>query len=140
MPTIGENIRTFLVGSTAVLDVFSGAAAIDAVGQTSHPQKPPLPRIWYGRASQEEPRDLDGCGGLVFSIWDIEVQSDDNDEMIDIAEAVKGRLDGYAGLMGGQTIQGAFVNDHDDDYVWKSVGADDGIFAAALLVQIVFNS
>lgn len=140
MATIGENLRTFLVESNDILAVFSGAAAIDAVGQTSHPQDPPIPRIWYGRASQEEPRDFDGEGGLVFSLWDIEVQSDDNAEMIAIADAVKALLDGYSGAMGDQTIQGSFVNDHDDDYVWKSVGADDGIFAAALLVRIVFNS
>jgi len=140
MATIGENLRTFIVGSTAVLDVFSGAAAPEAVGQTTEPENPPSPRIWYGRAAQEEPRDLDGNGGLVFSTWDIEVQSDDLDDMLNITDAVKGRLDAYAGLMGDQTIQGSFVNDHDDDYIWKSVGADSGVHAAALLVQIVFNS
>jgi len=140
MASIGENLRTFLVGSTAVQDLFDDVTAINVVAQNAWPENPPTPRIWYGRASQEEPRDLDGNGGLVFSTWDLEIQSADIDESLSITDAVKNRLDGYSGAMGDQTIQGSFVEDHGDEYVWKSVGADAGIHAAALQVQIVFEN
>ncbi len=140
MASIGENLRTFLVGSTAIQDLFDDVEAPNVVAQTAWPEDPPMPRIWYGRAGQEEPRDLDGCGGLVFSLWDIECQSVDLDEVLAIADAVKARLDAHSGAMGDQVTQGVFVTDHDDDYVWKSVGADDGINASALQVQIIFNS
>ncbi len=140
MASIGENLRTFLVSSTAIQDLFDDVTAKNVVEQTAWPENPPSPRIWYGRVSEEEPRDLDGCGGIVFSLWDIECQSTDLDEVLNIAAAVKTRLDAYAGLMGDQTVQGVFVTDHDDDYVWKSVGEDAGIDASALQVRIIFNS
>jgi len=140
MASIGENLRSFITSSTGVLAVFSGAAAPNAVLQNKLPYGPPLPRIWFGRASQEEEVDLSGTGGLVESSWNIEAISDDVDEALEIADAVKADLNGHRGTFGSGTVKGCFVEDHDDDYQPKGVGSEDGFYVAAISARIFFST
>ena len=136
MADLGENIRSVIVGSTAVLAEFPGAAAPYAVLQNVEPENPPLPRIFYSRSSGEQDLFLDGDAGLTNETWDIEIISDSVDEAQDIAAAVKTLLHGKRGTFGTQTVQGVFITDHNDDYVPKSPAADEGYCVAALSATI----
>lgn len=69
--------------------------------------------------------------------YDIEVVSDDVDEAADIAERVKAYADGYSGAFGDTTIQGLFIEDHDDDYQARAVAGDEAVYVQALQAQLV---
>ena len=139
MASLGENFRTFTIGSTSIASLFTAAGATIAdagrvhqtFSSTAH-----SPRIYLRRSNSVQDLALDGSGGLVTSQWDVEVYGQDEDNAIDIADAVKARLDGYRGTFGAGTVQAIFVTDHDDDYEWKGAGTSTGFYSAALSVQI----
>lgn len=149
MASLGENLRSFIVTSTGVIAASSNWTAstitrAGAVQQNEFMQDPPSPRIWFTRTSQVEDVDMSAVGGLVESFWDIECQSDDVNEAIAIADAVKARLNGYQGVFGTTAsstsdVQGIFLTDHDDDYIPKDNAADEGTSVAALSARI-FNT
>lgn len=136
MADIAENLGTVIVGSTAILAVFPGAATPNAVVQSVEPEYPPHPRIWYGRNGSNEELTLDAAGGLVEHTFDVEVISDDLDECQDIASVVKRYLHGKRGTFGTQTVQGVFVEDQTDDYVPRGLSGEEGLHVAALSVNI----
>ena len=140
MADIGENLRTVIIGSTALRAAMTNYAAIGAVEQDTYRESPPLPRIWFSRSIQNEEIDLSGTGGLEQSSWDIEVQSDVIGTAQTIAAVVKRYLNGKRGTFGTQTVQGVFVNDHDDDYIPRSIASEDGIYVAAMSADIWFAS
>jgi hypothetical protein len=139
MSSIGENLRTFIVGSTSLSTYFDAIDGIGTVEQNTIRQDAPSPRIWYQRNQQSEDLDVDGTGGLVESTWDIEVHSESPDgQSLDIADVLKARLHGHKGAFGDQSVQGVFVEDHDDDYLPKGVASEDGLYVAALSAKIFF--
>lgn len=140
MADIGENLRTAIIGSTALRSAMPGYAVIGAVEQDTYRETPPLPRIWFSRSIQNEEVDLSGTGGLEQSSWDIEVQSDSIGTAQQLASVVKRYLNGKRGVFGTQTVQGVFVSDHDDNYVPRSVSSEDGIYVAAMSADIWFAS
>lgn len=140
MADIGENIRSAIIASTAVKAVLTNYAAIGAVEQDTYRQSPPLPRIWFSRSIQNTELDVNGNGGLEQSSWDIEVQSDVIGTAQNLASVVKSYLNGKMGTFGTQTVQGVFVNDHDDNYIPRSISSEDGIYVAAMSVDIWFAS
>jgi hypothetical protein len=144
MSAIGENLYTVLTASTEIAAVFTAAgsnvADNGAVEQNRMRQAPPDPRIWYRRDLQNEERDLDGDGGIIDSMWDVECQSETLDTAEDLAEAVRDKLDGYRGSFGTQTALGCFVEDHDDDYEPKGVGGEQGVHVCALRLQAIIRS
>ena len=138
MADIGENIRTTVVASTAMLAAFSGIAAPNACTQDVIAENAPLPRIWYGLANSNEDVDYDGNGGLADSEWDIEIISDSQTETQTITAALKRFLNGKRGAFGTQTVLGCFVTDHDDDYVPQNLGSEDGYSVAAIRARILY--
>ena len=140
MADLGENLRTVIVASTAVLAECADIADGGRCTQGTEVQSPTLPRIWYARSSEREDLDLGGEGGLVESEWDLEVISDDLDEAQDLAHVVKRFLRGKRGTFGTQTVLGTFVEDHNDEYISKSVDAESGYQVAALRVRIFHES
>jgi hypothetical protein len=140
MADIGENLRTAIVSSTAVLHVFADAAGANRVCQAIEPEEPEHPRIWYGRSGSNEDVDLAGAGGLVEDTFDVEVISDDLDEAQDIAMVVKRFLNGKRGTFGGGSVQGIFVQDHNDDYIPRGISDESGLNVAALSVSIWYSS
>lgn len=134
MATIGENIRKVLLAdSTGVNAIVSGR-----VHQNSIPETITMPRVWYTRASSVEEVDNDGVGGLTESSWDIECHAEDLDDALNLADNVKSLLNGTKGSFGDDTVQGIFVEDHDDDYLPKGLGEDDDshIHVASISAQI----
>lgn len=139
MASIGENLRTFITASTAISDQFDSITDVGVVEQNTIREDAPSPRIWFQRSQQNEPLDVDGTGGLVESLWDIEVHSETSaDETLDIADVLKTRLHGHQGKLGTQTVQGIFVEDHDDDYLVKGDASENGLHVAALSARIFF--
>ena len=138
MASIGEDIRTFIIGSTSVASHFDAITAPGVVEQNKIRQEAPSPRIWYQRDTEEEQVDLTGAGGLVESTWDIEVHSTDDDARFDIADALKARMNGYFGTFGSRKVQGVFIKDHEDDYIPRGVGSEEGFYVAALSATIWF--
>jgi len=140
MADIGENLRTVIIGSTAIRAVLTNYAQIGAVEQDTYRESPPLPRIWFSRSIQNAEVDLSGTAGLEESSWDIEVQDDEIGTAQNIAAVVKKYLNGKYGSFGTQTVQGVFVHDHDDQYVPRSISSEDGIYVAAMSADIWFAS
>lgn len=140
MATIGENLRSHIVASTGVLAVFSNVAADGRCEQNTLRMSAELPRVWYGRAAQNEPVDFGGGGGLAEAQWDIECHSDDINESLNIADAVKRSMNGIAGTFGSGTVLGIFVTDHDDEYLPRGIAGDEGIYVAAVQATIHFNT
>ena len=140
MASIGEDLRTHICNSTACAAFFTTITADGCVEQNTIRQQAPSPRIWYQRAGSEEPVDCGGAGGLVFSRWDIECHSEDIDKALDLAAAVKARLDGHLGSFGSRRVQGVFVEDHDDEYEPGGVASEEGLYVAALSAQIIFSA
>ncbi len=138
MASIGEDIRTFIVGSTSIATHFPAIGKLGVVEQSAIRQDAPEPRIWFQRDSEHEETDLSGAGGLIESRWNIEVHTDEDDNRFDIADAIKRRMNGYYGAFGSRKVQGVFIEDHDDDYFPRGVGSEDGLYVAALTATIWF--
>ena len=136
MASLGEDIRSTIVGSTAILAQFAGAAKPHAVEQNSYPENAPDPRIYFRRARQETDRYLDGTAGVTESEWDLEVIGTGDDEVLDLAEVMRGVLDGHRGAFGGRSVQAVFVEDQDDDYFPRGIGDEEGFTVAALRLRI----
>jgi hypothetical protein len=128
-----------LTSSTALAALMPRLTRAHVIEQNTIPENQPVPRIWYQRSSQEVERDAAGAAVLTRSTWDMEVISDDIDECLNIADAVKTRLDGHFGLFGStsETVKGVFVRDHDDEYLVKGLGENEGAHVAALSVEII---
>ena len=134
MATIGENIRTVLLAdSTGVNAIVDGR-----VHQNNVPESIPMPRVWYTRAASFEDVDNAGVGGLTDSSWDIECHAEDLGDALNLADKVKSLLNGTKGSFGDDSVQGVFVEDHDDDYLPKGIGEDDDshIHVASISAQI----
>lgn len=134
MATIGENIRAAMIAdSTGVEALVSGR-----IHQNNVPESIVHPRVWFTRAASFEEVDNDGNGGLTDSSWDIECHALTLDAAESVADAVKTLLNGHRGAFGGDTVQGIFVEDHDDDYLPKGLGEDDNnhIHVASISAQI----
>ncbi len=131
MTTIGEDFITFITASTSITDVIS-----DRIFQNKIDQSSTEDRIWFMRASEDEPLTLDAIGGLKTTAFDVECISDDIDVSITLAEKVKERTHGFNGAIGNQTAQGIFVTDKDDGYIPRGNESDDGSHVSALTVSI----
>lgn len=138
MASLGEDIRAFLVASTAIAAASTRwkIAAPGVVEQNTIRQNAPQPRIWYQRAGESAELDLDGEGGLTESSWDLEVLTDVDDERWSIADAVRRALHGHLGAFGSRSVQGVFVEDHDDDYSPFAVASEEGEYVAAFRLTI----
>jgi len=136
MASLGEDIRTTIVGSTAILAEYSTIAKPHACEQNAYPENPPDPRIWFRRAREETLKHMDTTSGPTESEWDVEVIGTDDDTVLDLAEVVRTTLDGYRGAFGSRTVQGVFVSDHDDEYIPRGVADEEGFTVAALRLRI----
>uniref|UniRef100_A0A6M3L9Y2 DUF3168 domain-containing protein n=1 Tax=viral metagenome TaxID=1070528 RepID=A0A6M3L9Y2_9ZZZZ len=135
MSSIGEDIKAYLLADiTGVNAIVSGR-----VHQNHVPIIASMPHIWYGRSADEEVTCMDGGTGLHRCNFDVECIASSADAAIDLADAVKSRLHTSSSTTGGVNILVMFVNDHDDNYVPKGLGSDDGSHVSALDVRILYT-
>lgn len=130
-----DDLRTFVLGAPAVSDLVGN----EGMHQGHVPEDHGDPYLYYGRVGHEKERALDDpVGEEPFrQLFTIECWGTDVVQVQDLARAVNTRLDGYSGPFGGSTLQGAFVDDQDDDYVPRNAEGDDGDHMAALRVELV---
>jgi hypothetical protein len=146
MADLAQAIRSSLVGSTAMLSVFSTIAKPGYCECGTESQSDNAiqrrPRIWYQRSEESDEVDLGGTGGICESSWDLEVIDDNLATPQRIAKVARRFLNGKRGTMGSTafSVQGIFVEDHNDDYIPRGVGADSGEYVAALRLRIFHTS
>lgn len=134
MADIATRLRTFLLADTTVTGV---------VGQRVHQAKVPegqdAPFIWFGRSGTTEIDILDQQPGAepFSTTFDLEVISDDLSEAQDLAIYVKSTLNNYSGAFADSTVKGIFATDHNDQYIPRGIGSDDGRFVPAIQVEII---
>jgi hypothetical protein len=88
----------------------------DRIGPEPLPQAPVLPAVTYMRLSPGASHDLEGPDLLKgprirVNVWDRTYAG-----VKAVAEAVKGALDGFQGVAGGQVLQGVFLAAEQDLY------------------------
>ena len=122
-------------------------AASTTLGQRCHQNVVPehqgnlFPRCWYQRTSTDDLLAADGSRiGLVWQEYTVECISLDIAEAITAADAIRRGLNGKHGTFGSGTTQGAFVEDQDDDYIPRGIGADEGAHVSALRVRIAVDT
>ena len=133
MSDTATRLRTHLLND-------AGIAAIvgTKVHQAHVPQSAAPPYIWYQRSSTGGPVTLDGGVASDFEqFYDVECVSEDLDDMQSLVGLVKSRLHCHRGTFGDGTIKGAFVEDHSDDYIPRSVSDDSVAHVGAVRVQII---
>lgn len=135
MAGIAADLKTYVTAATSVNAVISGR-----MHQNSPPQESSKPFIWYRRSNENTPLTMDGAAGIHRVEFDVECITTDPVTSESLADKVKTRLNGASGAFGSSTVQGAFVNDHLDDYLPKGVGGDSGLIAAAFNVLIWYTT
>lgn len=141
MASIAEDFRTFALADATILA---------AVGTRVHQHRVPdemragdqsrstYPRIWYRKALHVDEPQLDGSDAQhTETTFDVEILTEDPDELDTLTDAVRTRFNGAVGTFGSRSVLGVFVDDHDEDYVPYGDGADDGTLIAALSVLVI---
>jgi hypothetical protein len=83
---------------------------------------------------------MDGVGGLHQAYADIECVGITETSAQAVADAVKGKLDGFSGAMGSLTAQAVFLRDKDDDYLpWSNLG-DEGAHVVAFSLAMWYST
>lgn len=130
--SLSADLRAFILDDVDCLPLLR-----DRVHQDTIPQEhATYPRVWYQRRGRESTHCLDDTGGPYKHTYDLEVIAETPESRDAVADALWGRLDGYAGDLGSHRAQGVFVEDQDEDYVPKAIAADAGLFVAAMSVVI----
>lgn len=93
--------------------------------------------VFFRRGTENEDSLDDEVGQLPFRVYfDIECASNDLDESQDLADALRNVLHMYRGPLGTGSVQGIFVEDHDDDYQPRMASEDGATFVSSLQVEI----
>lgn len=121
MTVLAQDLRTFIIGTTAVTGLISTRVHYNKI-----PQASPLAHVWLRVRSDETGLTLDGANKLHEAFADIEAVADDEDEAQSIYTALHNRLHGYAGAIGNVTAQGIFLSAKGDDYVPFADMGDEG--------------
>jgi hypothetical protein len=96
-----------------------------------------FPRCWYQRLRRQDDLDLDGTRGESSeSEYTVECQSVTLSEAIAAADAIRTALNGKRGTFGSMSVKGVFVEDQDDSYEPRGIGADEWAHVSALRVRI----
>lgn len=135
MTVFAEDLRTFIVGSTAVTALVSTRVHYNRI-----PQSSARPHIWFRVVSDTEERTMDRVGGLHEAYADVECVALSESSAQSIADAVKDRLDGYKGAAGNATVQGSWLRDKDDDYVPFSIESDEGAHVIAFSLHAFYTT
>ena len=132
MADVATRLRTFLLTDTAIANQVG-----ERIHQGQVPESSDGDYIWYSRAAIEPLRVL--ASGVLDPLsvrFDVECISDDLDQSQVLAAAVRAKCDAYRGTFADTTVQGIFVDDHNDDYTPRGVFSDEGAHVAALQLEI----
>jgi len=138
MTSTGENLRLYLIGTTA------GSTSIkDEISsrcyQNSVPSSAAMPYVWFRRRSVEFLETLGEANATPYlENFDFEVVADTLDEADDIADLVRTRLHGASGTLNSTTTyQWVEVRDQREDYVPQNMQADALMHIVSLDMQVI---
>lgn len=141
MTTIAEDFRTFVLDSPDIATL---------VGQRMHQHRIPdesrstFPHVWYRKSPHSDTPELDGTTGVLLeTTFDVEVLTDDPDELDTLTDLMRTRLNGYPpangqpGAFGSRPVRGVFAEDHDEDYVPFNLSDDEGTLVSSFQVLVI---
>lgn len=134
----GENLRLYLIGSTAGSTAVKAAVA-SRVYQNSVPTIGTLPFVWFRRRGVEF---LETCGEVnqipYIERYDFEIVAETLDQADDTADIVRSRLHGARGTLNSTTsYQWVEVQDQREDYVPRNIQADELLHIVSLDVEVI---
>ncbi len=132
MSDLGKQLRSFLLADSAISSVVGEKVIEDRI-----PELDETPYVWF-QQSGEEASDALNCEYIESTSYSIEVFSDTIEQTRTLTQAVKDRIrevirttSQFEG-----DVEFAEITSADDDYIPKSVDADDGTHIGALFVEL----
>ena len=105
-------LRSFLLADSTLAIAVGGERIFPVV----LPQGQREPSIVYNRISAIGDHTMQGTSGLARPRFQIDAWAATHNAADELARLIKEALDGYSGLMGTVTVQGAFFDTARDDY------------------------
>lgn len=136
MSSAGEALKAYMVADTTGVN----ATVSGRIHQNTIPVVSTVPHIWFRRSSERQETAMDGGCGLYRASFDLECVGATADVALDLADIVKSRLHASKSTTGGVNIMTMLVEDHDDDYVPKAIGSDEGLHVSALDLTMWFTT
>lgn len=138
-----KTLCTFLTSTS-----YAASNIAAKIGNRAHYTKVPerqanrFPRLWLGRTNKESQVDLDGSkGALITDSYDLEVISDDLDEVIEISDLLWSDIHGHYGQVNStDTVKGILLDNQSDDYEPKGIGGDLGLDVSSFILRILYAS
>jgi hypothetical protein len=132
MTDLSEDFRPYLLSKTTIADLVGAR-----VFQNKVPQTATMPFVCYFRRQTLVERATNETNPKATMVsFDVECVDDSQSGANALAEAVRTAIDGQRGTFGSTTVQGVFVEDHDDDYIPKVNDSDDVVPVATFQVEI----
>lgn len=123
------DLRTYTIADATV------AAITTRWFVNSVPEFADLPFV-YCRRARTVFRDIMGERDIEAEYFDVECASDDLDEAISLADAVRDRLEGASGTIGSGSYACVQVADQFDEYVPRVQAADETLHVISLVVEV----
>lgn len=136
MADLAENLRTFLLTDASI----STAVGASRISQTHVPQEFSGSFIWLTRSSvsHEEDSLSDGPGTAAFrQYFDLECVATSIDSADSLGDLVEAKLHLATGTVGTQTVQRIWCMAQNDDYIPRTIEADDGLYVRSFSVEVV---
>lgn len=136
MTDLSQDFRTYLLTKSTITDLVSGSG-LARIHQNKVPEQSALPHICFFRRQTLVERALNEQNPTpTMANFDVECVSATQLGANALAEAVRAAIDGQRGTFGSTTVQGIFVEDHDDDYQRRNDESDDAKYVATFQVEI----
>ena len=134
MPSIGEDLRTFLLADGGISTAVGGERCYQNEAVENYEGS----YIWYQRNDTEPLQPLDEAAGTRpwTEYLDIEAISESIDGAIDLGDLIRGKH-ATRGTCGAGTVSGSFIQSQSDSYVPRGDASDDGLHVCAFSLQIV---
>lgn len=135
---IGKTLREMIVGRVSGV---MNTSAPGAVQQNLSDPNAPGTRILYTRRSETRDNYLGGGSGPSETTFDVEVISQDLEQVYIIADRLK-TLHGedYDSTTHGCEVLLTLVEDQSDDYFYRGIGEDEATHATALDVSVIWRA
>lgn len=136
MSDLSEDFRAYLL-TKATITALVGTSGDARVHQNYIPEQSAFPHICFFRRQTLVERALDEQNPDPTMVgFDVECVADSQIGANALAGVVRAAIDGQRGTFGSTTVQGIFVEDHDDDYQPKVNDSDDVVPVATFQVEV----
>lgn len=130
--TVAEALTSYLQGVTAVTTLV-GRKIFQA---PAHELELP-PYVVFMRSGRQGERDIEGNASVEQTYFDVESRGLTQQTAEAVGDAIRTALHGTRGTWGSLRVQGAFVDDQDDDYLPIPPGKSEAEVSVLSRVQII---